>query len=220
MTSNMQKLLSGWNEKAGKMILGCESAAAEPFIGNLLLSDNRYELNYYTGIPVPFYQFVYHKYVRNFMGNQVSCSLEESTLTYCYRLAYSFACGDCMTVVLNPTGGIFSSWGIRDFSKAPDEETVWRFIANLTEFYKSKAKKYLYNGEMLPLPDMDTAPYSFHCKYVETDVDLPSVICTAWKADDGESALIAVNPSVDAAEFEYNGKTVTVPALDAALIKI
>lgn len=220
MTSNMQKLLSGWNEKAGKMILGCESAAAEPFIGNLLLSDNRYELNYYTGIPVPFYQFVYHKYVRNFMGNQVSCPLEESTLTYCYRLAYSFACGDCMTVVLNPTGGIFSSWGIRDFSKAPDEETVWRFIANLTEFYKTKAKKYLYNGEMQQSPDIKIPSYSFRCKYVETDVDLPYVICTAWKADDGERALIAVNPSVDAAEFEYNGKTVTVPALDAALIKI
>ena len=154
------------------------------------------------------------------MGNQVSCPLEESTLTYCYRLAYSFACGDCMTVVLNPTGGIFSSWGIRDFSKAPDEETVWRFIANLTEFYKTKAKKYLYNGEMLPLPDIKTPTYGFHCKYFGTVVNLPSVICTAWRSDGGERALVAVNPSEQKISFEFKNKKITVPALGAKLIKM
>ncbi len=220
MTSNMQNVLSSWNEKAGKMILGCESAAAEPFVGNLLLSDNRYELNYFIGKPVPFYQFVYHKYVRNFMGNQVSCPLEESTLTYNYRLAYSFACGDCMTVVLNPNGGIMSSWGMRDFSHAPDEETVLKFIANLTKFYKTKAKKYLYNGEMLPLSDIKIPTCAFLCKYIDTDAVLPSVVCTAWKADDGERALIAVNPAEYKITFEYNKKQISVPALSAKLIRI
>ncbi|MBO5909064.1 MAG: hypothetical protein J6Q67_04715, partial [Clostridia bacterium] len=33
MTSNMQNLLRQWNENAPKMIFGCESAAAGPFIG-------------------------------------------------------------------------------------------------------------------------------------------------------------------------------------------
>ena len=45
MTETMQNLLGEWNRKAGKMLFGCESAAAEPFIGNLLFSDNRYREN-------------------------------------------------------------------------------------------------------------------------------------------------------------------------------
>ena len=46
------------------MLLGCESAAAEPFIGGLLMSDNRYELNYPFGTVVPTYAYIYHEYVR------------------------------------------------------------------------------------------------------------------------------------------------------------
>ena len=30
MTENMQNLLGEWNRKAGKILFGCESAAAEP----------------------------------------------------------------------------------------------------------------------------------------------------------------------------------------------
>ena len=220
MTKNMRGILSGWNEKAGKMILGCESAAAEPFIGNLLFNDNRYELNYFIGTPVPFYQFVYHGYIRNFMGNQVCCPLEETTEAYDYRLAYSFASGDCMTVVINPGGGISSYWGVRDFSHGPDTETVLTFIASLTKFYKEKAKKYLYDGTMLPLPALDIPPVSFGLGDFGGEVTLPSIVCTAWEAADGERAIVAVNPSGNEAAVGLDGKTVTVPALGAALIKI
>ncbi len=220
MTKNMQYLLSSWNEKAGKMILGCESAAAEPFIGNLLLSDNRYELNYFIGRPVPFYAFVYHEYVRNFMGNQVSCPLEESDETFNYRLGYSFAAGDCMTLVLTPSGGIMSNWGMRDFSHLPNRETVLSFAANLTAFYRGGASKYLFNGRMIPLPDVKCANVSFHCRYVERTAILPEVICTAWEASDGEKALIAVNPSGTDRFIELSGSKERIPALGARLFAL
>ena len=220
MTENMRGLLSFWNEKAGKMILGCESAAAEPFLGNLLFNDNRFEINYFIGTPVPLYQFLYHGYIRNFMGNQVCCPLEETTAAYDYRLAYSFACGDCMTVVLNPGGGIMSNWGIRDFSHGPDTETVLTFIGNLTDFYKEKAKKYLYDGTMLPLPELEIAPVSFGLGDFGGEITVPSVVCTAWQSGDGERAIVAVNPSENEADVGFGGKRTTVPALGAALIKI
>ncbi|MBR5602016.1 MAG: hypothetical protein IKW24_05245, partial [Clostridia bacterium] len=84
MTENMQKMLNEWNGKANGMLLGCESAAAEPFMGNLLMSDNRFELNYHIGTPVPLYAYIYHEYLRNFMGNQVSCPFmgDQDTLGY------------------------------------------------------------------------------------------------------------------------------------------
>ena len=36
-----------------KLLFGCKSAAAETFIPEMLLSDNRFELNYLAGMSVP-----------------------------------------------------------------------------------------------------------------------------------------------------------------------
>ena len=56
-----------------KKIFGCESAAAEPFIKNLLFSDNRWTLAELVGDAVPAYAYIYHSRVNNFMGNQTCC---------------------------------------------------------------------------------------------------------------------------------------------------
>ncbi|MBR3715928.1 MAG: hypothetical protein IKM18_08480 [Clostridia bacterium] len=215
MTENMQNMLSEWNHLASKTLLGCESAAAEPFIGNLLFSDNRYELNYEFGVAVPLYAYLYHEYVRNFMGNQVSCPFcsEEDTLRY--RLAYSFCAGDCMTLVLTPEGNLMSNWGTRDFSHFPDKEKAFRLIANLTRFYKNVAKPYLFAGRMLPLPNIESPNVSFTIKNSERTVTLPAILSSAWETRDGKRALILVNPSDIEAHCQINGIQVTVPPLDA-----
>ena len=149
MTENMQKLLGTWNDEAGKMLFGCESAAAEPFMGNLRFSDNRFELCYHIGRPVPLYAYLYHEYIRNFMGNQVACPLPTEIDTLRYRMGYSFAIGDCMTLVLTPDGKLMQNWGTRDFDHAPDKEKALQFAANMTRFYNETAKPYLYNGRMI-----------------------------------------------------------------------
>ena len=220
MTENMQNMLSEWNDIAGEMLFGCESAAAEPFIGNLLFSDNRYELNYKLGVAVPLYAYLYHEYVRNFMGNQVACpfSIKEDTLRY--RLAYSFCAGDCMTLVLTPEGELMPYWGVKDFSTLPNKEKALRLIANLTRCYKETAKPYLYAGRMIPSPKVECKPVTFSMRRSERTVTLPSILSSAWEAEDGRRALILVNPEDAEAHCRVNGIQSAVPPLNAIVIAL
>ncbi len=147
MTSSMQHLLSGWNKQVPKMLFGCESSAAEPFIGNLQFSDNRFELNYQIGQPVPLYAFLYHEYVRNFMGNQCCCPLPAASFPM--RMAYAFTAGDSLTLILNPNGGLMGHWGTRDFDPAPDWDSTLDFARNMIEFYNTEARPFLSAGRMI-----------------------------------------------------------------------
>ena len=212
MTENMQNVLGAWNDAAGKTLLGCESAAAEPFIGNLLFSDNRFELCYMIGRPVPLYAYIYHEYARNFMGNQVCCPLPQDMDTLRYRMAYSFSIGDCMTLVLTPDGKLMQNWGTRDFEHAPDWDKTLAFAANMTRFYREEAKPYLFNGRMIAgLPvACGAAPFGYR---------LPKVHSSAWEAD-GRRVQILVNP-FDADEVCRVGeKEVIVPANGAVIVEI
>ncbi|MBR6762535.1 MAG: hypothetical protein IKM13_02160 [Clostridia bacterium] len=218
MTENMQNMLTEWNQVAGKTLLGCESAAGEAFMGNLLFSDNRYELNYALGYPVPLYAYLYHEYLRNFMGNQVACSFDSTQDTLRYRLAYSFAIGDAMTLVLTPGGDLMSSWGTRDFDHAPNKEKALGMISNLTRFYREEAKPYLYAGRMIQaLPvECETVTYTAAGR----PLPLPEVIATAWQAEDGSQAQILVNPGDNAVTCRMAEKAYTIPAGDAILVPL
>ncbi|MBE6891620.1 MAG: hypothetical protein E7481_06295 [Ruminococcaceae bacterium] len=212
MTSNMQNVLGKWNDAAGKTLLGCESAAAEPFIGNLMFSDNRYELCYHIGRPIPLYAYIYHEYVRNFMGNQVCCPLPSDTDTLRYRMGYSFSIGDCMTVVLTPDGDLMSSWGTRDFEHAPDKEKAMAFVANMTRFYREKAKQYLYNGRMI-------AGLPVECEMASYGHNLPEILSSAWEAN-GKRVQILINAFDKEITCKVGAKEFTVPANDAILLSI
>ncbi len=220
MTEHMQHMLTEWNGQAPGMLFGCESAAAEPFIGNLAFSDNRFELNYMIGVPVPLYAYVYHEYVRNFMGNQVCSNLYEEDGTLPYRLAYSFSIGDCMTLVMAPEGDLMDHWGTRDFEHHPNKDVVCALIANLTRFYREQAKPYLYAGRMIPLPDFECEMKTFRCRYAAKDPVMPAVHASAWEAADGSKALILVNPSEENEDCVVQGEKTTVPALKAVLMKL
>ena len=213
MTERMQDMLNGWNALGKGMLLGCESAAAEPFIGQLAMSDNRFELNYYCGRPVPLYAYLYHEYVRNFMGNQVSCPFPSDIETLPYRLAYSFSIGDLMTLVLSPDESILTRWGARPEAIPADRDTVLRLIANLTRFYHSKGKPYLSCGRMGPSLALDCPTVTF--KTWTGECRLPSVLCSAW----ADGAHILVNPFPEVQTVRLGGREVSVPALDAILIR-
>ena len=220
MTENMQKILSEWNGMAGKTLLGCESAAAEPFIGNLLFSDNRFELNYHIGVPVPFYAYVYHQYVRNFMGNQVCCPFLPTEDTLRYRLAYSFSIGDCMTIVLTQDGELMSNWGMKDFSILPNKEKAFKLIANLSHFYKEKAKMYLYDGRMIVTPSVECEMVTYHVNKAGKVVHLPAVLSSAWEGKDGSRVIIMVNPSDTEHRCKVDGTETIIPPLDAVLVEM
>jgi hypothetical protein len=131
-------------------------------------------------------------------------------------MAYSFAAGDCLTLVLTPDGILMPNWGTRDFEHAPDKEKSLYMIRNLTRFYREKAKPYLYAGRMVPaVPIM--------CREIEYEINgrmyaFPAVHTSAWKTPDGSIAQILVNPGDTEEICTVGGREVTVPAMDAVLL--
>lgn len=224
MTENMQKLLRSWNDMAGQTLLGCESAAAEPFIGNLLFSDNRYELNWHIGKPVPLYAFLYHEYIRNFMGNQVCSPFPPTDDTLRYRMGYAFAAGDCLTLVCTPDGEFMVNWGCHDFSMLPDKKKTLRFAHNLCRFYREEAHAYLYNGRMTAACPVTAPTVTYAC--CGRTVTLPQIFTTAWETADKNGAVqLFVNPGDTDAVCTWMDRhgeshTVTVPANDAISVCI
>ncbi|MBQ7337530.1 MAG: hypothetical protein IJW40_03640 [Clostridia bacterium] len=220
MTENMQSLLGDWNERAAGMLFGCESAAAEPFIGNLAMSDNRFELNYAHGTPVPLYAYIYHEYVRNFMGNQCCCTLSTQCDTLRYRLAYAFSIGDLMTLTLSPNGALMTHWGTRDFAHAPDMEKTLTLIKNLTKFYREQAKEYLYDGRMCQSHAYECGEISIPLSGAYGTTRLPRLLLSAFCGEGGKVAHIVVNPEDVPVALTLDGCAYTVPALDALLILV
>lgn len=181
-----------------KLLLGCESAAAQVFIPELLLSDNRFELNFMLGMPIPLYSYLYHSYVNNFMGNQV-CG--EESMADCitpenlwYRLGYSFVAGDFLTLVLNDEGKVQWAWGQSDFSQdyMPDSELTLDFVGRLNALRKGKAKKYLHSGKMTK-PVNITAPTDFELEVRSGKKYIKPILTTCFMAKDGTHGQIIVN---------------------------
>ncbi len=220
MTSNMQSLLTEWNKSAPNMLFGCESAASEPFIGNLLMSDNRFELNYSFGTPVPVYAYIYHEYVRNFMGNQCGCPFDTHLDTLRYRLAYSFSIGDIMTLVLLPSGDLMTHWSTRDFVSKPNMDLALTFIKNLLRFYNDGAKKYLYNGRMSNSSDIVCESITIPLTNNRGVATLPRLLASSWEAENGKTAYIVVNPEEKPVSFKIGNEGYEVNPLDALLILI
>ena len=218
MTTNLQKLLKDYKATAPNMLFGCESAASEPFIGSLQMSDNRFELNYPYGTPIPMYAYVYHEFVRNFMGNQCGCPFEPKVDTLRYRLAYSFSIGDIMTLILSPSGKLMSHWGTHDFDSAPNMEKALTFIKNMREFYDNGGKEYLYCGKMVYAP-------SIKCESIEIPLfrgrklaALPALPSACYEAENGKVAYIVINPDDKSASFSIENEHYEIKPLDAMLI--
>lgn len=208
MTTEMQTLLKVWNQKAGKTLLGCESAASEPFMQNLLFSDNRFELTHFLGKAVPVYSYLYHEFLHNFMGNQVSGLLPAES--YLYRMAYSFAAGDMPTIVLSPKGMIQSKWGQQDFSSIPDKADTLAFIKNLRKFYLDNLDVMCKGNMVKPLPHT-TGQVTYACEYGRS-YTAEEVLSTAyeWK---GKRMQIFVNYNTTEKTIDWNGEKVTVAPL-------
>lgn len=216
MTEEMQSLLGEWNVKAGKTLLGCESASSEPFLPNLLFSDNRFELVHFIGKCVPLYAYIYHEFLHNFMGNQVCCLFGADS--YLYRIAYAFSAGDMPTLVLSPKGVILSYWGQRDVEDIPNEESVLKFIKNLREFYLENIKFLCYGNMIKPLPYKTgevTYCNNLYCRSYTAE----EVVTSAFEYD-GKKIQIFVNYNEDERTVEFDGKRISIQGLSALKVDI
>ena len=212
MTTEMQALLADWNGRAGKTLLGCESAASEPFIKNLMFSDNRFELTHFVGKAVPLYAYLYHEFVHNFMGNQVSGLLPAAS--YLYRMAYSFTAGDMPTLVLSPKGCILSKWGQRDIEDIPVEQDVLTFIKNLREFYMQNRESMCYGNMVKPLP-YETGTVTYWNTEYGRSYTAEEVLSAAYELD-GRKMQIFVNYNTEDKTIDFVGEKITIKALSVA----
>ena len=209
MTTEMQGLLTDWNVKAGSTLLGCESAASEPFMPHLLFSDNRFELTHFIGKAIPLYAYIYHEFLHNFMGNQV-CSLFLAD-SYLYRVAYSFAAGDMPTIVLNPKGFLQSYWGQRDFTDVPVEEDVLAFMKNLRDFYILNRDIMCFGNMVKPLA-YETGTVTYRNDLYGRSYTAEEVLSTAYELD-GKKMQIFVNYNTQDKKIIFGGKEIVIKAL-------
>ncbi len=219
MTESMQELLTDWNKKAPNTLFGCESAGAEPYIGNLLFSDNRFELNYAGGMPVSLYSYIFHEYVRNFMGNQVGCPINGFEDSVNYRLAYSFVAGDSMTVVLSPDKSILPNWGFKYNDNANDRELTFKFINNLTSFYKNDKYKLLYNGRRIPAKEVVCDTISYSMWHTNKPLVVPKILTCAYEIDNKKIQILC-NPFNYEVSCKLDGKNYIIEPLNAIKVQI
>jgi len=165
---NLLENLKQHTHKDGKKILiGCESAAAETYIPNLLFSDNRFPLNYALGTPVPAYSYIYHEYLNNFSGNQVCANYifdhVKNPENILLRAAHSFICGDMLMLIINDNGDVVWNWSEREEVLLPERSSIIELIKNLNAWRSGIGKDYLFDGRMIkpfdikmPEPDVYT----------------------------------------------------------------
>lgn len=189
MTDFLQKLKA---VVGNNVLLGCESAAAEAYVPYLNLSDNRFNLNYRSGKPIPLYAFVYHKYLHNFSGNSVSSmefvDIHRSPDCHMLRMAHSFLAGDLMTLVINQEGEIVWSWGERDFTYLPERQPILDFVKTATAIRRGVGKKYLVSGEMVKPKPVECERVAMYRPDSDYATYYPAVLTTAFKSCEGETA--------------------------------
>lgn len=130
------------------------------------------------GRAVPGLSFVFHEWMSNFSGNQCGCRSDPF-----FRMAYSFHCGDMMSVVLGPDGKIVTSWTTPWTDPLPDQAAMTKMVRDLNGLRKRHAG-HLYDGRMIrPFADVRTA--------LATDGDpsfareYPCVLSSFWEDDAG-----------------------------------
>ena len=184
------------------ILIGCEAAAADAYLRHLPLNDLRFNINISSfGRPVPAYAYVFHEYVNNFMGNQVQVGADhvKSPLNLFQRLAYSFAAGDLLSVVLKDKGEIHWGWCDKWEVPAPPQEPVKKFVAHLNTWRTGAAKPFLVTGRMLkPWPVEGARDVPLVLTWKNDAHHFPSVFATRWRAPDGREAQVLVNYLPDA----------------------
>ena len=217
MTRTMQEVSAAWQRDYPNTLVGCESAAAEPYINTMLLSDNRYPLNFMTGRAVPLYSYLYHSYLHNFMGNQVCAPFAYQTEGILYRLAYSFAAGDMLTLVLNDEGEIMFHWGMRDFSRHSDREKIMAFCQRLHAVQRGEEDCFC-DGRMLPPPEVESACVTLEMTGAVKTLRVPAVLTCAWETPQGRVKRFAVNWTDQPQRIVFGGKTLEAAPLDCCVL--
>lgn len=195
-TQAMSSLLEQAADVAGETVLGCENAAAQPYIRQCQLNDLRSHLAWGAGgKPVPLYPFVLHQYVCGFSGNGVCLSswvdIHRTPFFLRWHLAWHFASGNVLSLVLKDGGKLHWHWAIPWAVQEPEQESLITLVANLTAWRRTKARPYLVAGRMEKMPAIVCGHQTIHLRQRNPE-QTARVIATAWSAA-GKQAILLVN---------------------------
>lgn len=196
MIKIFEKANADLKEIGSNMLIGCEGAAAEPFIGHLPFNDLRYEVTFFSGKPVPAYSYLFHEYLNNFMGNQnlieLTWDFDKNPESLLYRIAYSFASGDLITFPLGKDGNVHWGWDVPWDIPAPEQEPIFELTKNLN-FWRKQYKEFLHTGRMVkakPFSNVDCYTLNLVCG---DKMDFDSLITARWRDSSGAEKQVIVN---------------------------
>lgn len=208
----------------GDVILGCEAAAAESFLDHLPVNDLRFHMGWWYGRPVPAFNFVFHEYCANFMGNQVEAMVlidrEKSPDNLFLRLAYSFAAGDMLTAVLADDGDIHWSWCTKWEVPVPEQTPLRGFIRHLNAWRRGAGKDFLVFGRMEKAPEVRGAEM-IPLKLTDgRSLDYPAILSSCWRDPKGNGRVIfLINYSAREQRIEWPDGFDSATALDGSAVK-
>lgn len=182
--------------KQDKVLIGCEADAAECFINDLRFNDSRHNIGYFIGTPVSAYNFLFHEYVNNFMGNQNTSWVITDFAKYpdnlFYRFAHSFSQGDMLTVVLKDKGKIHWDWCTPWDVVEVDQGQIKKFIRHLNDWRKYFGHDSLTFGRMAKPNEVVCGRYKEEIYYHGMH-DYPSVVTNKYIGTDGKSVQFLIN---------------------------
>ena len=223
---NMRQFLDELSREFPDLVLGCEAAAAEPYLHVLRFNDLRFHWNIRNSHAVPLYAFLFHEYINNFMGNQCGLNYHlkfmDSPHNLLWRIAYSFNAGDLLSLVLRDGGHVAWGWTTPwDETDHPDEKNVIELVRNLNEVRK-KYPEFLSRGRMIkPFVGVSGGKWSIATKNSGM-IEYDSFFTSAWRSPDGKVAQFATNFLPYAQEVtvtkEDGKEVVELPPLSAVII--
>ena len=222
-TTIQKALLKELHERFPKLVLGSESAAAEPYVEYLPFSDMRYACwDMQDGHPVPAYSFVFHEYANNFMGNQngmqFGIDIDKQPENLLWRTGYAFASGNLLSVILGPDGCLVWGWIIPwDSFSRPEQESELTLIHNLNAFRKAYPQYLVYGRMLEPLNEVTGPKWSLPIPW-RFPRELDAFFSTWWQAPDGSKALVLTNFRPEEQTVSVDGRNVTLPPLDAVIL--
>jgi hypothetical protein len=222
MRSFLDELNAAIRAAGSEMIMGTEGAAAGPYVTALPFNDMRDTCVKLWGEFVPAYQYVYHAWINNFMGNQcmewINIDHARSPDNLQFRIAQAFSAGEMLTVVLRDDGSIDWS-GAADWKFAPPaQEPVMELIKNLNAA-RRKYPQYLMRGEMTAPPlELKCDKYTLH--YRKRTAEYPEIFTSAWRAPDGKGMQFFVNFQTRPVKCLIGGKEVEIAPLSVVQMEL
>ena len=188
--SALQKRLVASAGRHG-MTLGCEAAAATPYVPNLFYNDSRSMVDMVYGRPVHGLSFVFHEWACNFSGNMCGS-------TDCdpfWRWQYSFHSGDMFSLILGADDGLVTAWCHPWSEKFPEQEALVPLVRRLNDIRK-KYTSFLLEGWMIrPFVKCESRPakVGYALWGTKGTVETTEVLTSFWENAKGERIGFASN---------------------------